>query len=38
MLRLRQWLWPFNRLAIGILLYLIWAPFVVMLIVYVLRQ
>ena len=32
---LRQWLWPRDRLAIAVLLYVIWIPFIAALISYV---
>ncbi|MXV81431.1 MAG: hypothetical protein F4007_12375 [Chloroflexi bacterium] len=32
---MRRWLWPRDRLAIAILLYAIWIPFIAMLVVYV---
>ena len=32
---MRRWLWPRDRLAIAVLLYAIWIPFIVMLAVYV---
>lgn len=32
---MRRWLWPRDRLAIAVLLYAIWIPFIVMLVVYV---
>ena len=35
MLSMRQRLWPLDRLAIAILLYAIWIPFIAMLVVYV---
>jgi len=35
MLSMRQRLWPRDRLAIAILLYAIWIPFIVMLVFYV---
>ena len=35
MTALRQWLWPRDRLMIALLLYAIWIPFIVVLIIYV---
>ena len=32
---LRRRLWPFDRLAIAVLLYAIWIPFIVVLVIYV---